>query len=137
MKYSPHDYQSYAIHFIEQHPISAILLEMGLGKTIITLTAINNLLFDSFEVHKVLIIAPIRVARDTWPSEIAKWEHLNLLNISVAVGTVTERQKALKADADIYVINRENVGWLVENTYWHFDMVVIDELSSFKNHATK
>lgn len=108
-------------------------------KTVITLTAINDLLFDSFEVHKVLIIAPLRVARDTWAAEIKKWEHLRNLIYSVAVGTVEERRSALQRKADIYIINRENVQWLVESSgiSFDFDMVVIDELSSFKNHQAK
>ena len=132
-----HDYQEYAVKFIEEHKIAALLLDMGLGKTITTLTAINNLMYDLFEVRKVLIIAPLRVARDTWPAEIKKWEHLKHLRYSVAVGTAEERLAALKADADIYIINRENVDWLVSNTAFDYDMVVIDELSSFKNHQSK
>ena len=132
-----HDYQEYAVKFIEEHSVSALLLDMGLGKTITTLTAINNLMFDMFEVRKVLIIAPLRVARDTWPAEIEKWEHLRHLRYSVAVGTAEERVAALQADADIYIINRENVDWLVSNTKFDYDMVVIDELSSFKNHQSK
>lgn len=96
MKYNPHDYQSYAAGYIESHPISAILLSMGLGKTSITLTAINNLLFDSFDVHKVLIIGPLRVARTTWPDEIRKWDHLSDLQYSVAVGSPSERKAALQ-----------------------------------------
>lgn len=132
-----HDYQKYAVKFIEEHPISALLLDMGLGKTITTLTAINNLMFDMFEVRKVLIVAPLRVARDTWPAEIEKWEHLCHLRYSVAVGTPDERKAALQANADIYIINRENVDWLVSNTKFDYDMVVIDELSSFKNHQSK
>jgi SNF2 family DNA or RNA helicase len=112
---------------------------MGLGKTVITLTALNNLLFDSFEAHRVLIIAPLRVARGTWPEELAKWEHLAGLKLSVATGTEAERQAALRQEADIYVINRENVEWLVEESGlpFNFDTVVVDELSSFKNHQTK
>ena len=139
MKYNPHDYQSYAAGYIESHPISAILLSMGLGKTSITLTAINNLLFDSFDVHKVLIIGPLRVARTTWPDEIRKWDHLSDLQYSVVVGTVSERKAALAKKADIYIINRENVQWLVEDSGFPFDydMVVVDELSSFKNHQSK
>ena len=129
-----HDYQKYAVKFIEEHPVSALLLDMGLGKTITTLTAINNLMF---EVRKVLIIAPLRVARDTWSAEIEKWEHLKHLRYSVAVGTAEERVEALQADADIYIINRENADWLVSNTNFDYDMVVIDELSSFKNHQSK
>lgn len=132
-----HDYQEYAVKFIEEHPVSALLLDMGLGKTITTLTAINNLMFDMFEVRKVLIVAPLRVARDTWPAEIKKWEHLKHLRYSVAVGNAEERIAALQADADIYIINRENVDWLVSNTKFDYDMVVIDELSSFKNHQSK
>ena len=139
MKYNPHDYQRYAAEFITTHPIAALLLDMGLGKTSITLTAINDLLFDSFEVHKVLVVAPLRVARDTWSAEIEKWEHLKNLRYSVAVGPAQERLKALYTPADIYIINRENVQWLVEESGFpfNFDMVVIDELSSFKNHQSK
>jgi len=139
MKYVPHDYQTFTTKFIEENSISAILLDMGLGKTVITLTALDGLLFDSFLVSKILIIAPLRVSRDTWPNEIAKWDHLGNLIVSVAVGNEEERFKALRAKADIYIINRENVQWLVEksgvNTY--FDMIVIDELSSFKNGRSK
>ncbi len=139
MKYNPHDYQSYAAGYIESNPISAILLSMGLGKTSITLTAVNNLLFDSFDVHKVLIIGPLRVARTTWPDEIRKWDHLSDLQYSVVVGTVSERKAALGKQADIYIINRENVQWLSEESGYpfDFDMVVVDELSSFKNHQAK
>lgn len=139
MKYSPHDYQRYAAEFIITHPISALLLDMGLGKTSITLTAINDLLFDSFEIHKVLVVAPLRVARDTWDTEIEKWEHLKNLRYSVAVGTEIERLSALRKQADIYIINRENVQWLVEESglSFDYDMAVIDELSSFKNHQSK
>ena len=139
MKYKPHDYQAYAIDYIETHPVASIFLDMGLGKTSITLTAISNLLFDSFEVHKVLVIAPLRVARDTWTAEVEKWDHLKDLRCSVAVGTVAERKAALLRQSDIYIINRENIGWLIEESGipFDFDMVVIDELSSFKNHNTK
>lgn len=139
MKYSPHDYQTYAVDYIETHPISTVFLDMGLGKTSITLTAINDLLFDSFEVHRVLVIAPLRVARDTWTAEVDKWDHLQNLICSVAVGTESERKAALMRPADIYIINRENVQWLVEESGipFTFDMIVIDELSSFKNHNTK
>lgn len=139
MKYSPHDYQRYAAEFIIAHPISALLLDMGLGKTSITLTAINDLLFDSFEVHKVLVVAPLRVARDIWSAEIEKWENLKNLRYSVVVGTAQERISALHVPADIYIINRENIQWLVEESGlpFDFDMAVIDELSSFKNHLSK
>lgn len=139
MKYSPHSYQTYATEYIKNHPIAAVLLDMGLGKTSITLTALNDLLFDSFEIHKVLVIAPLRVAKNTWPAEIEKWEHLNGLIYSIVVGTVKERLAALKKQADIYIINRENVQWLILESKipFDFDMVVIDELSSFKNHQAK
>ena len=139
MKYNPHDYQIYAINFIKEHPIAAILLDMGMGKTSIVLAALNDLMFDSFEVTKVLIIAPLRVAKHTWSAEIQKWDQLRGLRYSIAVGTVAERMKALQADADIYIINRENVPWLIEKSGlpFDYDMVVIDELSSFKNWQAK
>jgi len=139
MIYEPHSYQDYAIDYIETHPVAAVFLDMGLGKTSTTLTAINNLLFDSFEVHKVLVIAPLRVARDTWTAEVEKWDHLRNLRCSVAVGTEPQRRAAFDRQADIYIINRENLGWLIEDSKipFDFDMVVIDELSSFKNHNTK
>ena len=139
MNFSPHDYQAYAIDYIKTHPIAAVLLDMGLGKTVISLTAIADLLFDSFEAHRVLVIAPLRVARDTWPTEIEKWEHLQHLTYSVVVGTPKDRRAALMAGADITIINRENLQWLIEDSGFPFDydMVVIDELSSFKNHQSK
>lgn len=139
MKYEPHEYQQYATEYIETHPVAAVLLDMGLGKTSITLTALNDLLFDSFEIHKAIVIAPLRVARNTWSAEIEKWEHLNTLVYSVAVGTEAERMAALKRQADIYIINRENVQWLITESGvpFDYDMVVVDELSSFKNHQTK
>ena len=105
MNFSPHNYQSYAIDYIETHPIAAVLLDMGLGKTVISLTAIADLLFDSFEAHRILVVAPLRVARDTWPAEISKWQHLKHLTYAVAVGTVKERKAALSAGADITIIN--------------------------------
>lgn len=139
MKFSPHDYQTCAINYIQSHPIAAVLLDMGLGKTVITLTAIADLLFDSFEVHHVLVIAPLRVARDTWPNELQKWDHLRHLTWAVAVGTARERRAALMRAADITIINRENVPWMVEDSGLPlgFDMIVIDELSSFKNCQAK
>lgn len=138
MKYNPHDYQKYSIDFIENNPIAALLLSCGVGKTSITLTAINDLMFDSFEVSKVLVICPIRVA-NTWVQECKKWEHLNDIRISVAVGSEMERLRALRAKADIYVINRENVQWLIESSGipFNYQMVVIDEMSSFKNGKSK
>lgn len=139
MKYNPHEYQSYATDFILSHPISAVFLEMGLGKSVITLSAIFDLCLDSFLVCKVLVIAPLRVARDTWPSEIKKWEHLKGLSYSVAVGTERERIDALMTRSTMYIINRENVDWLVNKSGipFDFDMVVIDELSSFKSYGAK
>lgn len=139
MIYNPHDYQRYATEFILSHPIAAVILQMGLGKTVCTLDAINQLMYDSFEVSKVLVIAPLRVAKVTWSDEIKKWDNLSHLRYSVAVGTEKERIEALKKDADIYSINRENVQWLVEKSKvpFEFDMVVIDELSSFKNWNSK
>lgn len=139
MKYEPHEYQRYAVEYIKSHPVAAVLLSMGLGKTSISLMAINDLLFDSFEIHKVLIIAPLRVALSTSGAEIEKWEHLKNLKYSIAVGTEQERLAALNADADIYIINRENVQWLIEKSGvpFDFDMLVVDELSSFKNHQAK
>lgn len=124
---------------IEDHPFAAVLLDMGLGKTSITLTAIADLLFDSFEVHKVLVIAPLRVARDTWSAELQKWDQLHHLTYSVAVGSEAERKAALTKKADIYIINRENVQWLIEKSKlpFDYDMIVVDELSSFKNHQSK
>ena len=139
MRYKPHEYQKYAIGFIKKNPIAAILLDMGMGKTSIVLSTLNELMYDSFEVSKVLIIAPLRVARNTWSDEIKKWDHLNGIRYSIAVGTAAERLAALKADADIYIINRENVPWLVEESGipFDFDCVVVDELSSFKNWQAK
>ena len=139
MRYSPHEYQRFVIDYIKKNPIAAVFLDMGLGKTSITLTALNDLLFDSFDVHRILVVAPLRVARNTWSSEIRKWEHLQDLQYSIVVGTEKERMSALEKKADIYIINRENVQWLVEKSgkKFDYDMVVVDELSSFKNHEAK
>lgn len=139
MKYNPHDYQKYAIDFIERNPQAAVLLECGLGKTSITLTALNDMMFDRFEVRKVLIIAPIRVCKNSWAAEIGKWDHLKGLTYSLVLGNREQRLAALRKKADLYIINRENVQWLIEETGmpFDFDMVVIDELSSFKNHQSK
>lgn len=137
MKYVPHEYQKYAQNFIIENPACALLLDMGLGKTIITLTAIWDLLFDYFEVTKVLVIAPLRVAQDTWSKECEKWEHLRELRISKVLGSEKERQAALSKKAHVYIINRENVEWLCDNYKFDFDMVVIDELSSFKSSGAK
>jgi len=139
MRYEPHEYQEYATNFILSHPIAAILLEMGLGKSVITLTAIFDLTLDSFLIRKVLVIAPLRVARDTWPAEIEKWDHLNGLTYSVAIGSEAQRKAALLQRAQVYLINRENVDWLINDSGipFDYDMVVIDELSSFKSHTAK
>lgn len=139
MKYSPHDYQRYATDFIINNPISAVLLEMGLGKSVISLSAINELMLDYFDVSRTLVIAPLRVAISTWPEEIKKWEHLKYLSYSVVTGSEKERLDALKKPAHIYIINRENVDWLITKSgfKWFFDMVVIDELSSFKSYQAK
>ncbi len=138
MKYVPHDYQSYATEFILSHPVAAILLQMGLGKSVITLTAIREL-FSRGEISRVLVVAPLRVARDTWPEEIRKWDHLRGLTFSVAIGTAGERKAALAAASQITLINRENVPWLVETLgkRFDYDMIVVDELSSFKNWEAK
>jgi len=139
MKYKPHEYQVYATEYILNHPIAAVLLDMGLGKSVITLTAIFDLTLDSFLVRKVLVIAPLRVARDTWPAEIEKWDHLKGLKYTVAVGSEVQRKTALMKRAQVYIINRENVEWLIARSGipFDFDMVVIDELSSFKSHQAK
>ena len=134
MKYTAHGYQKKATERILRQKRVGLFLDMGLGKTVITLTAIKELIED-FAIWKVLVIAPKRVAEDTWSREHEKWDHLSGLRISKVLGTPAQRMKALKAEADIYVIGRDNVKWLVElmGKSWPFDMVVIDELSSFKN----
>jgi len=141
LKFIPHDYQRYCINYIESHPISVLLLDCGLGKTVITLTAIRNLMLDYLKVSKVLVIAPLRVTA-VWKTEIEKWDHLKNLDVSVVVGSVKERTASLNCNALIYAVNRENVKWIVEyyeknGMRWDFDMVVIDELSSFKNHKSQ
>lgn len=137
MKYEPHEYQEYAKEFVIKQNVSALFLDCGLGKTVITLTAIWELLLDYFDVRKILVIAPLRVARDTWPAELYKWEHLKGIEMSAVLGSERERVTALNRRANVYVINRENVAWLVGHCRWDFDMVVIDELSSFKSHKAK
>ncbi len=139
MKYEPHEYQIFATEYILQNPVTAILLDMGLGKSVITLTAIFDMTLDSFLVRKVLVIAPLRVARDTWPAEIEKWDHLRGLRYTVAVGGERERKAALMQKVQVYLINRENVEWLVTKSGlpFDYDMVVVDELSSFKSHQAK
>ena len=138
MKYSPHEYQEYAKRFIIEHPEAAIFLDCGMGKTVITLTAIQELINDYFDVKRVLVIAPLRVGLTSWPAEIAKWNHLKNLRYSVAIGSTAKRIAALNdKTAQIVIINRENVDWLIKYNRFDFDMVVIDELSSFKSHKSK
>lgn len=138
MKYVAHKYQEKCIEFILSHPIAMIWLSCGMGKTSVGLTSLEQLLYDFFEIHKVLIICPIRVAY-TWRDEIEQWDHLQHLKYSIAIGTAEERVAALKADADIYIINRENVDWLVNKSKVPFiwDACIIDEVSSFKNSSSK
>lgn len=134
MKFKPWNYQEYAINHIIDNPAAGLFLDMGMGKTVTTLTAIDELIFLG-EVNKTLVIAPLRVAEDTWSTEVEKWDHLSHLRISKVLGNPRARTKAMNTEADIYVTNRENVEWLVKNYFnkWPFDMVVIDELSSFKS----
>jgi len=136
MEFKPWAYQAFAIDKIIEQPEAGLFLSMGLGKTIITLTAIEELLYDRFEIVKVLVIAPLRVAQTVWSDEITKWNHLRHLRLVKVLGTVRQRREALQTYADIYIINRENVPWLVQECgdAWPFDMVVIDELSSFKSN---
>lgn len=133
MKYKAHDYQEYATEFVLQHPYCGLILDMGLGKSVITLTALWELVLDRFDCGRVLVVAPKRVAEDTWPKELAKWDHLKGLSYSLVLGTEKERRQALNKRAFLYIINRENVSWLVDNYRWDFDTLVIDELSSFKS----
>ena len=139
MKFIPHDYQKYAIDFIKNNKVAALLLDMGLGKTVTTLTAIKDLMHDNFTIQRVLIIAPLRVTQSTWPTEIEKWDHLKDLTYSVVLGKPSQRMAALQKNANIYLINRENLDWLINKSgfTFDFDMVVIDELSSFKNFKAK
>ena len=142
MREQMHSYQNYCVSFIEEHPEALLILEMGLGKTVISLTAIEDLMYDSFEVNKTLVIAPLRVARDVWPQEKDLWSHTRHLRMSVMIVSCQERVRALKTDADVYVINRENIRWLVDylerhHTPWPFDCVVVDEISSFKNYKSQ
>ncbi|HZK52976.1 MAG TPA: DEAD/DEAH box helicase [Desulfosporosinus sp.] len=139
MKFIPHPYQSYCINRLLADPALGLFLDMGLGKTVIALTVINDLKFNRFAVSKVLVIALKKVAEATWAKEAAKWDHLHMLRVVPALGPLKKRIRALNTPADIYVINRENVCWLVEyyRNAWPFDMVVVDEFSSFKNHQAK
>ena len=139
MKLTLHNYQVVAKDFIIGHPYAAVILDMGMGKTATTLSAVKELMFDRFEVTKVLVIAPLRVANTVWSDEIEQWAELRHLRYSKIVGTPKQRKVALQKDADIYIVNRENLPWLVEqcSPYFKWDMVVIDELSSFKSWQSK
>lgn len=139
MNFTPHNYQRYCIDRVLTTPALGLLLDMGLGKTVITLTAVNDLKYNRFAVNKILVIAPKKVAESTWVKEASKWDHLKLLRFSTVLGSQAKRIKALNTPADIYVINRENVPWLVDyyKNAWPFDMVIVDEFSSFKNHQAK
>ncbi len=135
MKFVPHDYQKRAIKKILTTPFVGLFLEMGLGKSVISLTAAMTLMYEELDVDRVLVIAPLKVAEDTWSRECAKWDHLQELKVSKIIGSRQKREAAVEAEADIYVVNRENVSWLVSNYYgrWKWDMLIVDELSSFKN----
>ena len=142
LKFVPHEYQQYCIDYIKTHPVTALFLDMGLGKTAITLTAIRDLILDEVKVSRVLVIAPLRVAKETWPAEVGKWDHLKDLDVAVVVGTQKQRIAAINSNALIHAVNRENVKFLVSyyesnGLRWPYDMVVIDELSSFKNHQSQ
>lgn len=139
MKFIPHGYQRYCITRIIQDPAVALFLDMGLGKTVITLTAVCDLVFNRFQVGRCLVIAPKKVAEDTWTREQGKWDHLGLLKICPVLGSREKRIRALNSPGNVFVVNRENVPWLVDyyRNDWPYDMVVIDESSSFKNHQAK
>lgn len=137
MIYKPHDYQKYATDYILSHPATCLMLDMGLGKTVITLTALWHLCLDRFDVSRVLIVAPKRVAEDTWPRELSKWEHLTGMTYSLVLGSKEMREQALSKKDFLYITNRENLCWLINNHKWDFDMVVLDELSSFKSNRAQ
>lgn len=139
MQFRPHNYQSYCIQRIINDSAVGLFLDMGLGKTVITLTAVNDLKYNRFQIQRCLVIAPKKVAEATWGKEAEKWDHLKHLRISKILGTESKRVRAVNTPVDVYVINRENVPWLVDHyrNDWKFDMVVVDELSSFKSHKAK
>lgn len=139
MIFKPHNYQAYCMEQIMEKPALGLFLDMGLGKTIITLSAIQQLKYGRFQVNKVLVIAPKKVAEATWQREAEKWDNVKRLRISTVLGSESKRIRALNTQADIYIINRENVVWLVDHykNSWPFDMVVVDEFSSFKSHSAK
>jgi len=135
MNYVPHEYQKFAVAKILEQEAVGLFMDMGLGKTVCALTAMHELLFETFEAEKILIIAPLRVAQCTWPDEVAKWDHLRRIKIIPVIGSWKDRQRALRTKGRVYAINRENVVWLVDHVGadWPFDTVIIDELSSFKS----
>lgn len=139
MQYIPHNYQAYCIQLVTELPAVGLFLRPGLGKTSITLSAVNILKYFRFQVARVLVVAPKKVAEATWQKEAARWDHTQHLRISTVLGSASKRIKALSTPADIYVINRENVEWLVDyyKQAWPFDMVVLDESTSFKNSQSK
>lgn len=139
MQFVPHSYQSYAIGRIVSDPALGLFLDMGLGKTVITLTAVNDLKYNRWAISRCLVVAPKKVAEATWSKEAQKWDHLKHLRIIPVLGTAAKRIRALNTPGDIWVINRENIPWLAEyyRNEWPFDMVVLDESSSFKNHNSK
>ena len=137
MIFRPHSYQTRAIEFILEHEFCGLFLDMGLGKTVATLTALDKLLYERLESEKVLVIAPKSVALNTWSNEANKWDHLRCLRMSIVMGSAAKRRKALEQPADIYVTNRDNVVWLRNEGEWTFDTVVLDESSSFKNFQSR
>lgn len=139
MEFKPHAYQQHCINRILAVKKIGLFLDMGLGKTVTTLTAVKELKYNRFQVRRVLIIAPKKVAEGTWSKEAAKWDHTRMLRVSPVLGSQAKRIKALNTPADLYIVNRENVVWLVDyyRNAWPFDMVVVDESSSFKNHSAK
>lgn len=139
MKFTPHPYQAYCCRRIVESPALALWLDMGLGKTVITLTAIEELKYSRFDVFKALVIAPKKVSEATWQNEAGKWDHLRHIRFSTVLGSQAKRIRAVNTPADVYVINRDNVKWLVDyfRNDWPFDMVVIDEASSFKSRQSQ
>ena len=139
MEFRPYEYQERAIEKILATPYVGLFLEMGLGKSVISLTAVRHLIFETFEISRVLVIAPLKVAEDTWSREVDKWDHLHGLQIAKILGDAKTRTAAAESEADVYVINRENLVWLVDRYHgrWKWDMAIIDELSSFKNNRAE
>lgn len=137
--FHPHPYQRYCIHRVVTDPYLGLFLDMGLGKTVITLTGVNDLMYNRFSVRRTLVVAPKKVAEATWTDEAARWEHLRLLRVQTVLGTERQRLRALSTPADVYVIGRDVVSWLVDHyrQAWPFDMMVLDELSSFKNPSSE